>query len=455
MPNCIPVDSDKPATTIKVTYTATTTFYGNSTDYTPPYPSITTPGYCFQPIIPDPTTGTWSNTAPFVTRPVSGRPTVTFITTDKNPSVVFSPGPTPDYSGPSDDPLPNPGDHQTVPPDRPNPQPKPKPKPKPSEGGKDKPTHIVKAGPGYVAIGTSTFAHLQPHQTTVVTVGRDVFTIFPTAVVGGGSTVTKPAPVPPPTDLPATAATTSLGGLPISASDSVVYIGDHTLAVPSSGTKTVVDGHNVALTPGTVVVDSTGTLVWAVATTDVVVAGADLATLIGPTVLVIHSTTITYGPGIDPMTTEVGDDTITVGPGGVVLGSKTLGGPGAAASDIAYEVVGGVTITKIGSEAVVISSHTYPITSGAPTTTTTIGQDILTIGPDGVSFNSMTVVGPGVDRDEDDAVTATVVPEDTASVDEPAETAGRDDDDDAAPSTRPGTHALVGLCVAISIFLAV
>ena len=247
-------------------------------------------------------------------------PTTTFVTTDKNPFVIYSPTSElpPGYS--STDPVLNePGQHTTAQ-DWGDEKPT-KDAPKHSA----KPTFTVTAGSDYVVIGDTTFSRIQPTQTTTVVAGGGTFTIFPTAVIGEGTTVARPAPAatiaPSPTS-------TNIAGLPISVSGSVVEIDGRTITIPPEGTTTLINGEHVSLDPGTVVVAGSETFTWAdtsVQPTQVRVVGGETVTGIGSTILVLHSTTITYGPGIDPITTPFGDGLATIGPKGFVFNSETFG----------------------------------------------------------------------------------------------------------------------------------
>lgn len=453
--HCIPADRISTRTNTVIVYTDTTTFYGNSTDYTPPYPPITTTPYCTPIALPLP-----SGTAgkPIITRPNKTifTPTTTFVTTEKNPSVIFSPGPVPGYSSTNEAPAGvDPGGHQTVWPEDPDPDGNEPTKDAPKAA--PKPTFTVTAGSDYVVIGDATFSGIKPGQTSTVVAGGVTFTIFPTAVVGEGVTVNKPAPAAPVTDIAPSPSKTNVGGLPISVSGSVVEIDGRTLTVPPKGTTTVINGEHVSLAPGTAIVGHSETFTWAakspVQSTDVFVAGGDMLTAIGSSILVLHSTTITYGPGIDKSVTTIDDDTITIAPSGIVVHSSTLGGPSADASDTAYEIVGGVTVTQLGSSIVIANGHTYTIGSGIDPLTTSLGGEAITIGPHGVVASSMTF-----DPNNGAAVTRTFEPKGTWTSDFPTETGSSndnedgEDEDDVAGTLRPDM-LLMGVCIAIGFWV--
>ncbi|KAM0529229.1 hypothetical protein ACHAO3_000554 [Verticillium nonalfalfae] len=129
--------------------------------------------------------------------------------------------------------------------------------------------------------------------------------------------------------------------------------------------------------------------------TEHVVVGGQMITAIGSTVVVIHETTITYGPGIAVRTEEVDGGTVTIGPNGVVVDEQTIGGPNAGPKQTAYEIVGGVTITQVGASIVVIEDSTWTIGPNAHTTyTTEIRGETIIISPEGVTVESLSFTYP-------------------------------------------------------------
>ncbi|KAM0252290.1 hypothetical protein ACHAP5_001276 [Fusarium lateritium] len=138
LPPCTTLQDNEPITEYSIVYTATVTFLGNSSEYTPPYPTISTPNFCeTQSSVPTPSKGPgatapassseetspkvppkdcspegscstekvpgWSNPTglPISEMPGSSRTTsrmtLTFVTTDKNPAVVFTTEPPPKF----------------------------------------------------------------------------------------------------------------------------------------------------------------------------------------------------------------------------------------------------------------------------------------------------------------------------------------------------------------------
>ncbi|KAH8172791.1 hypothetical protein LIA77_07046 [Sarocladium implicatum] len=480
---CTPLATWEPMTVWSVVYTATTTFNGSIEDYTPPFPMLQIPTYCDDTTtkINFPTTATsarsttLTNSVGFIPPPkppvpehggditsepdpvptqggdeddgggdsgggsgggaggvggggggglkpkprpggdkgkgkgagggdkgnknsgpgkgapfISGRPTITFITTDRNPSVVVPTTGPPRYiqswhhrQGPAGN-----GNHASALPG----------------GGQQvraPPTFTVVADRSQVVINSHTFSDLQPGQSNTVTVGEGTFTIGPTAITGHGQTIKKPAPVP--TD------------------------GSMTQA-QASGT---------------------------------FVAGGQVLTAVGSSVVVIHSTTYTYGPGRTPETVVVDGDTIHLGPSGIILDGMTLGGVLAANGVTKYAIVGGATITEIQPSLIVIDGDTITVSSDMELTTTVVNDQTLVIGPDGLTHSSLTI--PMAEA----AVTTTFQPSPSMNNEFPAKTGGSmdkdtadskhggggeddDDDDDAGSFVRPD-FAILALAAGIAI----
>ncbi|KAM9884987.1 hypothetical protein VD0002_g8671 [Verticillium dahliae] len=418
--DCSAPASDSKPTTYLIVFTATTTFFGDPADYVPPFPTIETPVACVSPTQAPPypeeeagepgfgeegpglgenkneqpmlttfcfTSLDWVACATDVIRPpeaisVPGNKepgTVTFITTDKNPAVVFSPMTTPDYGKDTKNPLA--GDHHPADDTRPQ-----RPRPADPDGPKDLP-HIVKQPaaitfpvtlePTRVIIGNQTFS-LLPTQTTTVTVSGEPFEINPDHVIGGGSTIERPWN----------------GG-----DGSGFWIGPGgnagSEAVRSGGPPGITGGHG----PNGVPLPPAATIIHAATAqaveTEHVVVGGQMITAIGSTVVVIHETTITYGPGIAVRTEDVDGGTVTIGPNGVVVDGHTIGGPSAGPKQTAYEIVGGVTITQVGASIVVIEDSTWTIGPNAHTTyTTEIRGETITIAPEGVTVDSLSFTYP-------------------------------------------------------------
>ena len=353
---------------------------------------------------------------------------ITFYTTDKNPSVVFSTHPVPGF-GSGDD------DDGSIAKTR-------------APGLRGRPQVIVTAGPEEVTIGPSTVRGLKPGQTKTVVVGDESFTIFPTAVVGQGVTIEKPAPVTPKGAPPPSPTTAVLGDLLATASGSEVVIEGDTLTIPPHGGSMITQGETITFKPGTAIIGG-NTLTWDpgnIEATDVLVLGGELITAAGPSELIVRSSTLTYGSDIKKSHTWVDRDQIILDSSGVVVQWRTLGGPNAGPDSTTYQVVGGVTVTQMGASLMVIDGKAYTVGRSADETITTkIGNEVLTIGPDGIVIGSMTM--------RPDAVTVTTIGAGaTASNDQPARTDasgdGDNDEDDSATLARPN-FILAMVCLAL------
>ncbi|PTB45810.1 uncharacterized protein TrAFT101_001244 [Trichoderma asperellum] len=508
---CTPLPGDRAVTEYSVVYTTTITFYGNSTDYTPPYSPITTPNYCSPtgealitfystthisnstapetaatfstasatidfsiPALAAPLpTITFSFDLPEIITPapdatggngggitVTMRPflsftrrIITFITTDKNPSVVFAPEPTPDFSptwitGDIGD-----GIHRTRDVIDNPPTGTPISNLLQSVKQPPAPTFRVTAGGDQVIINGKTVSGLRPSQTTTITVGTDVFTIFPTAVVGLGSTVTKPAPQEVSTPTPAVTSGV-LGGVPVIISGTKAVVDGITLSISPEKATTTISGQRVVFGTGIIAVGHE-TLIFqdlSPRPTHDIVTGGEMVTAIGSSIVVLHSTTITYGANIAPKQTIINGETITIGPRGVSLHSTILGGPSANSTNTEYEIVGGITVGKLLPSLVVVNGVTYSINIDGDLSnveTTVIDNQTITIGPNGLILSSQTLTYP------ESSVTATLLP---SMPNFPAKTGNQDDlggdDESSAVSIRLELSALF-ICLAISVWVTI
>ncbi|KAL7921654.1 hypothetical protein ACQKWADRAFT_118020 [Trichoderma austrokoningii] len=499
---CTPLPSDRAVTEYSIVYTATVTFYGDSTDYTPSYSPIKTPNYCSPtgealitfystthvsnstatetvappttvsptadigiPALVDPIPAiTFSFDLPeiitqtpdatggddggiiFTIQPFRSftRRIITFITTDKNPAVVFSPEPTPDFSptwitGIED------GVHKTadvidsLPTDTPVSDNRIESVKRPPA-----PTFHVTAGGDQVIINEQTVSGLKPSQTTTITVGNDVFTIFPTAIVGFGSTITKPAPQEIST--PTSAVTSGvLGGVPVIISGTKAVVDGATLSIPPQMATTTINGQKVVFGTGTIAVGHE-TLVFQdplPRPTHEIVTGGEMITAIGSSIIVLHSTTITYGAKIAPTQTTINGETISIGPRGISLYGTTVGGPSANSTNTEYEIVGGITVGKLLPSLVVVNGETYSINKdGDPSNveTTVIANQTITIGPSGLILSSQTLTYPG------SSVTATLS---SPMPDIPAETASQGEDDESGAFSILQEMSAFYVCLAV------
>ncbi|KAL2137390.1 hypothetical protein VTI74DRAFT_11 [Chaetomium olivicolor] len=414
-------------TSWSVVHTTTITWYGNPEDYTQPYPPISTPRpttSCVVAVEPPrvtlsicASTGTESKyrTCEVTLTTESYNfgiqttivPPIIFLTTDKNPAVVFSTIKTPDY-GVSQEPKTRDnhasptraGGAVATPPIYNSENP---PQAISDSAHSPTPTPItVAVQPTAVVINGNTIRDNPAQQTQVVIIAGQTFTIDPIRVVGGGATIDRPSAtggifVPTPTS-------TTLGGVPITLSSSIAIIGSSSFTLGPTSTTAIISSQTFTLLP-TAIAISSSTLPLPIlpSPTEIVVAGGDLLTAVGRSVLIIHSTTLTYSTRT---TLQVDDDTITLGPDGTIIishpedNSNSNNNPPATtltipAGSTQYALVGGATLTKIGASVVVIRSVTYTVGPGMTgTTTTVVGGETVTIAPTGVVVGSVSLGYP-------------------------------------------------------------
>ncbi|KAI2637187.1 hypothetical protein GGS26DRAFT_474998 [Hypomontagnella submonticulosa] len=497
-------------TSYSIIHTSTITWNGDPADYTDPFPPISTPAPC----IPQSTaTGRFTltfcdSTGKTCSEIQTGGPkptqTLVFVTTDKNPAVVFPTQTPPTYGGEPDGPdghesavsgskvaTPDYGMATTS-----GDSVKTQPTSTPIGGGISsgvnyggKPPVVVIVQPGEVIIGDNTIIDDPVQQTSTVVVGGDTFVIDPTRVIGvdNGATLTRPppdaggvfvptpgpgsgGPVPKPT-------TTTVGGVEVVYSPpagpiSIATIDGTVFTIKPTPTAVVVKGQTITLGPEgiafpTTTVHAVAGVAGVAGPTQTAVLGGELITAIGPDKVVIEGHTIVYGSAAgwtsdNTLTTVVEGETLLIGPSGIVLhhadthmaAETTLGGPAAAPGQTKFEIVGGATITQMGLTAVEISGQTFYVGSGATTpVTTVIGGHTLTIGPEGVGMSTWTLgvpyastttlmpgAGPGGGGSGSNNNAAMTIPTATAS---PSD--GKDNSGTASLPDRSRTLVLLGV----------
>lgn len=488
--HCTPyADALQPVIVYSIVHTSTVTFLGNLSAYTPPYPPIKTPEYC-PPTAPRlnstsakgrcrppcTTTGAAPTLGLGLPSPLpTNRQTVTFVTTDKNPEVVFA------WAQPSSSfqaaavPYPDAFTHEsagapetaenagpigvgpaTAPPDGPatTPPGAPTTTAPNADPARPPPTFRVTARGNQVIINGRTF-QVGPGLTKVVAVDGGHFTIYPRAIVGEGATIPKP---PPPPEGWSVAAPTSgvVGGLDVSLSGSQIVIGGETVTMPLYGTKTlVIRGQSVTVSWDKIAV---GTSVFTFTPSqpppesNVVVAGGEMLTAIGKNVVVLRGTYMTYGPGVAPRTENVGGDGVVIGPSGVLVHGIVMGGPAARDNDTHLEIVGGATITEFAPNVALINGQIFTVGPGSPLKTTEmIAGQLITIGPEGLVDSSLNLTYPF-----GEAVVTTIVPTGTWLSDFPRETNRTSDEDNLGSNPRSSmSRGGMALCIAIGVLLLI
>ncbi|KAI2473021.1 hypothetical protein F4781DRAFT_258586 [Annulohypoxylon bovei var. microspora] len=444
-------------TSYSIIYTSTTTWSGDPSDYIPPYPPISTPVPCTPKESP---TGRFTitfcdstgKTCSFIHTTTTNNfidptTTVTLVTTDKNPAVVFPTQTPPGYGGsPS-----GPNSHESAVSDGnlvtpgygldPTPVESAKSSPTPTgdigagnngensggnngnnNGGDDGDNGDNNSGnnsgnnggnngagsapitvivqPGAVVIGDHTFIDDPAQQTSTVVVGSDTFIINPSRVIDAGATITRPPSnvgggfVPTPAPI-----TTSVGGLGVVYGPSVATIDGTVFTIKPTPTVAVIKGQTITVGPAGIVFP-TQTLHVAAdgpGSTQTAVMGGELITAIGSDKVVIEGTTLTYNPDArTTLTTVIDGDTVLIAPTGIMIHDQTLGGITAAPGATKFAIAGGATVTQMGLTAVEISGVTFRVGIGASQAlTTVVGGHTLTIGPGGVGMETWTLGAPG------------------------------------------------------------
>lgn len=375
---------------------------------------------------------------------LSSRVVVTFVTTDKNPSVVFPSDPVPRYSQPGGGGRLTVQEHHTVSSElqsKNRAMPGTAVEPQSAKQIQPKATYAVTARGPQVIINDRTYSDLEPGQTKTVTVDEGTFTIYPSVVVGAGATVTKPEPVPTAVSV-MTPTSAMIGGLPVVVSGSEAVIDGTRIEIPPAGTTAEVHDEHISIFPGKVIIDGQTLRFQASGArqTDVVVTGGEMITAIGQSVYVFRSTTLTYGSGTEEKTEIVDDDTVTIGPSGVVIQGITMGGPSAETIETSHEIVGGATITKMSPSLVVIGGTTYTVGPSARSTSILIGGETITLASEGLIVSTMTLSYPF-----GSSVVTTIMQEATGDADLPEESGSSkngkqkvSDDQDAAADDGDG-----------------
>ncbi|EXF85651.1 hypothetical protein CFIO01_11256 [Colletotrichum fioriniae PJ7] len=540
---CISTTQGAVPTTWSIVYTTTTTIFGDPTDYTPPEPEITIPITCSPAGLEEGKGKTKVSASvsctsddgvdictteapqfPTFSSTLGPETTVTFVTTAKNPSVVFSPISTPRYGHDPETQAPQDRRSSAKPTAKPTPKPTPSSQPpnndprppgSPRESAKEPPkaTYMITVAPTKIIINDQTFTQNDPLGTTKVTVNGDEFTINPSEVIGGGTVVDRPGNVGRSTMVPSS---TVVGDLPIviapEGTQNVVVVGGTTFGVQATPITAVVEGQTITIEPSAVIVPDqnapiggaapvttvvkgqTITLVPSAAgapgetvssgraaplttvidgqkttiqpsvvavpkrtvsisraspvQTEIVVAGGEMITAIGPSVVVIRSTTFTYGLVSTVITKVVDDDTISIGPSGVSVRNITVGGPGAKATDTTYEIVGGASVTQVGASVVVVDGTSFTVGPGKGTTTKVFGGETITIGPSGVVVSTITLsypFGPTV-------ITTIDVPS-TAAAPSPVPSETKKNGGGAVRPARALTGLRLEVCIAIGVWV--
>lgn len=386
-------------TTITLTITGNySTAYSSTPEWTPPVYCPETESYLLNPLFSS-STGTATLPAALTTlSAMVPQITVTFITTAKNPPVIKTTALYPSYPSdssakelvPSSDtyfgrPATSPGFPATV-------SQIPITQIINQDNSANSPiTYVlddgvtIMVGSNAAVIGGQTYS-IRP-STETITQGADVFTIGPSQVLGPMIVVYVPTAggIYP-------QASTTIHGVPIDLGPTKVVVGSSTFAIGAGAPErtALYNGQTLTFGPGGVKFDQTTLTPPTPVSTNFVIVGGQVFSAIGSTVAVFEGSTFIYGPNVPMTTNVVNGDTITIGPSGITFDGSTLGGP-SHPSGTQLGIVGGLTITELGSTLAVVHSVTLTIGPNATATTTVINNHTLTIDSTGLGVGGATL----------------------------------------------------------------
>ncbi|TGO13182.1 hypothetical protein BTUL_0075g00270 [Botrytis tulipae] len=125
-------------------------------------------------------------------------------------------------------------------------------------------------------------------------------------------------------------------------------------------------------------------------TNHVIIGGEPIS--VGNSLAYIGSSTFTYGSGLAIQTDVFNGQTILIYPSGVVFAQTTLGGNSRSGNQIG--IVGGFSVTEIGSSIAIISSITFNVGPGATPTKTVISGESISADQSGLVLAGTTLTYP-------------------------------------------------------------
>ena len=180
---------------------------------------------------------------------------------------------------------------------------------------------------------------------------------------------------------PSTPSPITLDGLTFSTDASQAIIGDKTYAINGNEplSTVVYNGRTIYLGAGGV----------AVAPTLSALTAGGLTLSLDDTEAFIQGTRYPIGQGAKPTTIVVGDETLSLGPNGIQIPSRTITPP-AITSSLSALTIDGFTFSLDATEAV-IKGTTYSIGPDAASKAITLGTETLNIGPNGIEVPPTTI----------------------------------------------------------------
>ncbi|TGO38913.1 hypothetical protein BHYA_0064g00090 [Botrytis hyacinthi] len=125
-------------------------------------------------------------------------------------------------------------------------------------------------------------------------------------------------------------------------------------------------------------------------TNHVIIGGEPIS--VGNSLAYIGSSTFTYGSGLAIQTDAFNGQTILIYPSGVVFAQTTLGGNSRSGNQIG--IVGGLSVTEVGSSIAIISSITFNIGPGSTPTKTVISGESISADQSGLVLAGTTLTYP-------------------------------------------------------------
>ncbi|TVY27284.1 hypothetical protein LHYA1_G003390 [Lachnellula hyalina] len=233
----------------------------------------------------------------------------------------------------------------------------------------------------------------------VVTQDGQVFTVNPSQVLAGSTTLEIPAintgGILASSASPLSATPSTINGVPVQLSPSCAIVDGETYSIGAGAPETTVvaNKQTISIGPGGLGFASTTVAPPPALASNFVIMNPTIFSVVGSSIAVIKGTTFTYGPGIAAETDVLDGETITIGPNGVFYDSTTLGGT-AHATGTQLGVAGGVSITEVGSTLAVISSITFTVGPGATPSTTAINDHTIIVGSNGLGVDGTTISSP-------------------------------------------------------------
>jgi hypothetical protein len=195
------------------------------------------------------------------------------------------------------------------------------------------------------------------------TIGNVPVIVLPSSVILGSSAI--PLPVPAAPGAPAETVAT-INGQPFTIRPSEVVVAGSTVAFPPVAAVTPAPATRVPIAPG-------------------------ITAFVADSTAVIQGTTYRIGFGATPTTITAGGVPVILGPYGVVVdGSTAVAVPQMTEAPMVVESAGGL-IFSIDESQVIVDGTTFRIGQGAPTITTEIDGQSVSIGPHGVGLQSTTL----------------------------------------------------------------